>query len=572
MIAVAATYVFFLLFAQFGFLELLKSRGLAAGEIEAAMASMGIAGLAASLAAGWLLARVPPPRLLRAAFLGCAASALVALAAHGLPALLAISAAIGISTALLTVALAASLRGLVPGPRFGLAVGAGTGAAYLVCNVPALFEAGPVIQSCFVAAVCLLGLASLRRQPATSETSPERRAGDYRGWGFASVVLTFLLLVWLDSAAFATIQATPALKASTWGSPGQKLAQGVVHLLAALAAGAMIDRGRLRSLLHLTFGLFALAFTMLLQPENGELGMLAGPIYAVGISFYSVALVAYPGSWREQPGLVPRRWRAAVLYGVAGWLGSALGVGMAQHFERHPPAFLVASVVDPVEHGRQVYVAEGCIHCHSQYVREGTRDVALWGPHRDLDRRERPPLPGNRRQGPDLSNVGARRGPVWQRLHLADPRALNPASRMPAYAHLFAAGEQRGEDLVVYLSSLGAGAREDWYALTQSFPVADLARAPAAGRGLFRSYCVPCHGNEGRGDGPLAPAVFRPAMDLRKGAFWLVSWGPGAEPKTQALARLIRFGVPGTEMPGHEYLSDRQVADLSAYVLDLAGS
>ena len=38
--------------------------------------------------------------------------------------------------------------------------------------------------------------------------------------------------------------------------------------------------------------------------------------------------------------------------------------------------------------------------------------------------KEEPPLPGNRRQGPDLQNVGNRRSPRWDRLDLPAPRTL----------------------------------------------------------------------------------------------------------------------------------------------------
>jgi cytochrome c oxidase cbb3-type subunit 2 len=29
------------------------------------------------------------------------------------------------------------------------------------------------------------------------------------------------------------------------------------------------------------------------------------------------------------------------------------------------------------------------------------------------------------------------------------------------------------------------------------------------------------------------------------------------------LARIAKFGIPGTDMPGHEYLSDEEIASLS---------
>ena len=118
-----------------------------------------------------------------------------------------------------------------------------------------------------------------------------------------------------------------------------------------------------------------------------------------------------------------------------------------------------SEAVDGIALGRSVYIAEGCIHCHSQYVRpEGVgRDTEFWGPPtRPEDAlAQRPVLIGNRRQGPDLANVGLRRQRDWNRLHLINPGLIVPGSRMPSFAHLFEPGqEERGEALLDYLDSL----------------------------------------------------------------------------------------------------------------------
>lgn len=119
--------------------------------------------------------------------------------------------------------------------------------------------------------------------------------------------------------------------------------------------------------------------------------------------------------------------------------------------------FSTAAASDLAERGRAVYIAEGCIHCHSQYVRPGTPDEDRWGPSHPLQEVEQqsPPLIGNRRQGPDLQNVGTRRPAEWLRVQLQFPRLVMPGSRMPSYAHLF--NPQPGNDgeaLVAYLLSL----------------------------------------------------------------------------------------------------------------------
>jgi cytochrome c oxidase cbb3-type subunit 2 len=117
---------------------------------------------------------------------------------------------------------------------------------------------------------------------------------------------------------------------------------------------------------------------------------------------------------------------------------------------------------DTVTLGRQVYIAEGCIHCHSQYVRPVGPDEELWGPVTAVETAlaQEPVLIGNRRQGPDLANVGLRRDATWNRLHLIDPPSMTPGSRMPSYRHLFSGEDPRGEALLSYLSQL-KGSPED---------------------------------------------------------------------------------------------------------------
>src|ERR1035441_2927432 len=41
--------------------------------------------------------------------------------------------------------------------------------------------------------------------------------------------------------------------------------------------------------------------------------------------------------------------------------------------------------VSQIERGRRVYISEGCIHCHSQYVRPNSPDVQLWGPVKTIE-------------------------------------------------------------------------------------------------------------------------------------------------------------------------------------------
>jgi cytochrome c oxidase cbb3-type subunit 2 len=145
---------------------------------------------------------------------------------------------------------------------------------------------------------------------------------------------------------------------------------------------------------------------------------------------------------------------------------------------------------------------------------------------------------------------------------------------MPSYAHLFTGGGGRGADLVAYLESLGAATGAERFRDIQARPIAVDAAAPAQrGRALFSVYCTQCHGARGRGDGPLAAALGRkPALDLGRGSLALVSFGPGIGTFDEGIARLVRFGMPGTSMPGHEHLDDEGVSALVAHVRALASA
>lgn len=93
--------------------------------------------------------------------------------------------------------------------------------------------------------------------------------------------------------------------------------------------------------------------------------------------------------------------------------------------------------------GRDVYIANGCVYCHTQQPR-----AQGFGP--DLARGwgratvaadyvyDRPHLLGTMRTGPDLMNIGVRQpSEQWHLGHLYQPRAYVPGSIMPSYPFLF---------------------------------------------------------------------------------------------------------------------------------------
>lgn len=94
--------------------------------------------------------------------------------------------------------------------------------------------------------------------------------------------------------------------------------------------------------------------------------------------------------------------------------------------------------------GREVYIAEGCIYCHSQQPRDAKQapDTARgWGRVSVAGDYyyDKPHLLGTMRTGPDLFNIAARQpSKDWHLGHLYQPRAYTPGSIMPAYPYLFA--------------------------------------------------------------------------------------------------------------------------------------
>lgn len=100
--------------------------------------------------------------------------------------------------------------------------------------------------------------------------------------------------------------------------------------------------------------------------------------------------------------------------------------------------------------GRQIYMANGCIACHTQQpsaTGAGVADARRgWGrPSVAADYHyDDPPLLGTMRTGPDLFNIGVRQpSQDWHLGHLFQPRAYVAESNMPAYPFLFEVIDER---------------------------------------------------------------------------------------------------------------------------------
>jgi cytochrome c oxidase cbb3-type subunit 2 len=122
--------------------------------------------------------------------------------------------------------------------------------------------------------------------------------------------------------------------------------------------------------------------------------------------------------------------------------------------------------------GKRVFIANGCVSCHSQQVRNVEMDKA-WGSRPNVaadyahNRRmdwwmNTATLMGTERTGPDLTNIGARLPSAdWHLLHLYNPRAVVQASIMPAYPWMFEWKEKvDDDDKVVQIPDVYRGGRK----------------------------------------------------------------------------------------------------------------
>lgn len=90
--------------------------------------------------------------------------------------------------------------------------------------------------------------------------------------------------------------------------------------------------------------------------------------------------------------------------------------------------------------GRDLYIREGCVGCHSQMIRPFRAEVERYGEYSKSGEfvYDHPFLWGSKRTGPDLHRVGGKYSDNWHYNHMYDPQSTSPNSIMPGYKWLFA--------------------------------------------------------------------------------------------------------------------------------------
>jgi cytochrome c oxidase cbb3-type subunit I/II len=88
--------------------------------------------------------------------------------------------------------------------------------------------------------------------------------------------------------------------------------------------------------------------------------------------------------------------------------------------------------------GRDIYIREGCVGCHSQMIRPFRSETERYGDYSKSGEFifDHPFLWGSKRTGPDLHRLGGKYPDAWHFNHMEDPRSTSPGSIMPPYPWL----------------------------------------------------------------------------------------------------------------------------------------
>lgn len=192
---------------------------------------------------------------------------------------------------------------------------------------------------------------------------------------------------------------------------------------------------------------------------------IGGGLYLVGafVMTYNLVKTAYRGSFlaNEEAEAAPLVKEEYTAVRSGGWhhrvlehkpvlfTGLTLVAILIGGVVEMVPAFLVKSNVPtiasvkpytPLElHGRDIYIREGCVGCHTQMVRPFRSETERYGEYSKSGEYvyDHPFLWGSKRTGPDLARLGGRYSNTWHYNHMLAPDAVSTGSIMPAYPWLF---------------------------------------------------------------------------------------------------------------------------------------
>lgn len=129
----------------------------------------------------------------------------------------------------------------------------------------------------------------------------------------------------------------------------------------------------------------------------------------------------------------------AILSTVAISIGGIIQIVPTILVKSNVPTITTVKPYTPLElEGRDLYIRESCVSCHSQMIRPFRSEVERYGDYSKAGEfvYDRPFLWGSKRTGPDLARIGGKYSDNWHFNHMWDPQSTSSGSIMPAYKWL----------------------------------------------------------------------------------------------------------------------------------------
>ncbi len=136
-------------------------------------------------------------------------------------------------------------------------------------------------------------------------------------------------------------------------------------------------------------------------------------------------------SWLER-----RPVKLTIFATIAILIGGIVQIVPSLMVDEYVPVISSVKPYTPLElEGRDIYIREGCVSCHSQMIRPFRSEVERYGEYSKAGEYvyDYPFLWGSKRTGPDLMRVGGKYSDNWHLNHMYDPQSTSSGSIMPSY-------------------------------------------------------------------------------------------------------------------------------------------
>jgi cytochrome c oxidase cbb3-type subunit II len=280
----------------------------------------------------------------------------------------------------------------------------------------------------------------------------------------------------------------------------------------------------------------------------------------------------------------------------------SMALGLSTLTFQPPPSDIARPLSTVEEEGRQIYMSNGCVYCHTQYVRPQDWTAAGGGKAARVAQAgdyvfQKTVLLGTERTGPDLSQEGGVHPDDWHQAHFRNPRYTSPNSIMPQYSYLT---DDEINKLTAYVQSLGQKAadvrtqvhKDEKQKLIESLQgqggaqgtapntpyaqrhldylktlvpqswmntksaVPPTQRSLLHGKQVYLTNCIGCHGLQGDGNGPAA-------QYMNPRPFNFTNADVQRQHSEGQYYHFLLLGLPGSSMPAWgDYLSVKDIWDV----------